>query len=201
MVQDEQLLELMAKGDQTAFEAFVHRYHSPIYQYIERLVKDSKKAEDLVQEMFIRLIKQLQQKHIPTHPKAWLYRVATNLCKDYWKSAQYRSEAPPVEELPVKNDEKASVVEIYEHQETRKEILQALKHLPETQQQIVMLRFYQDLKLKEIAEILDLPLGTVKSNLFHALKKLKNFMEDETKEAVKSEQLQEQRRRNVHVRR
>ena len=201
MLQDEQLLELMAKGDQTAFEVFVHRYHAPIYQYIERLVKDSKKAEDLVQETFIRLIKQLQQKHIPTHPKAWLYRVATNLCKDYWKSAQYRSEAPPVDELPVKKDEKASVVEIYEHQETRKEILHALSHLPESQQQIVMLRFYQDLKLKEIAEILDLPLGTVKSNLFHALKKLKNFMEDETKEAVKSEQLQEQRRRNVHVRR
>lgn len=200
MLQDEQLLEFMAKGDQTAFEVFVHRYHAPIYQYIERLVKDQKKAEDLVQEMFIRLIKQLQQKQIPTHPKAWLYRVATNLCKDYWKSAQYRSEAPPVDELPIKKDEKASVVEIYEHQETRKEILQALSHLPETQQQVVMLRFYQDLKLKEIAEILDLPLGTVKSNLFHALKKLKHFM-DETKEAIKSEQLQKQRRRNVQVRR
>ncbi|WP_096156809.1 MULTISPECIES: RNA polymerase sigma factor [Bacillus] len=201
MVQDEQLLELMAKGDQTAFEVFVHRYHAPIYQYIERLVKDSKKAEDLVQDTFIRLIKQLQQKHIPTHPKAWLYRVATNICKDYWKSAQYRSESPPADDLPIKKDEKPSVIEIYEHQETRKEILHALNHLPQTQQQIVMLRFFQDLKLKEIAEITDLPLGTVKSNLFHALKKLKHFMEDETKEAAKSEQLQEQRRRNVQVRR
>lgn len=176
MITDEQLLTQMAKGDQAAFEAFVHRYHAPIHQYIERLVKDTKKAEDLVQETFIRLIKQLQSKQIPQYPKAWLYRVASNLCKDYWRSAYYRSETTPKEELPISEDEGPSVVEIFERQETRQEVLSSLKQLPDIQQQIVILRFYQDLKLKEIADILDIPLGTVKSSLFHALKKLKDLL-------------------------
>ncbi len=188
MISDEKLLEQMADGDQAAFEAFVHRYHVAIHQYSERLLKDTKKAEDVVQETFIRLLKQLQNKQIPVYPKAWLYRVASNICKDYWRSAQYRSEDTAKDEMPVTVDQKASVIEIYEHQETRKEILNSLKNLSETQQQIVTLRFYQDMKLKEIAEILDLPLGTVKSNLFHALKKLKWVLSKEAeKEAEKNE--------------
>ncbi|MCM3618997.1 RNA polymerase sigma factor [Sutcliffiella horikoshii] len=188
MISDEKLLEQMADGDQAAFEAFVHRYHVAIYQYVERLLKDSKKAEDVVQETFIRLLKQLKNKQIPTYPKAWMYRVASNICKDYWRSAQYRSEDTAKEEMPVTVDQQASVIEIYERQETRKEILASLKNLSETQQQIVTLRFYQDMKLKEIAEILDLPLGTVKSNLFHALKRLRGVLSKEAeKEAERHE--------------
>ncbi|MFE7063325.1 RNA polymerase sigma factor [Sutcliffiella sp. NPDC057660] len=188
MISDEQLLEQMAEGNQAAFEAFVHRYHVPIHQYAERLLKDSKKAEDIVQETFIRLIKQLQMKKIPTYPKAWLYRVASNLCRDYWRSAQYRTEGTAKEEMPISVDQKASVTEIYERQETRKEVLASLNTLSDAQQQIVVLRFYQDLKLKEIAEILDIPLGTVKSNLFHALKKLKGALSKEMgKEAENNE--------------
>ncbi|ART77843.1 RNA polymerase subunit sigma-24 [Sutcliffiella horikoshii] len=202
MISDERLLEQMAEGDQAAFEAFVHRYHVPIHQYTERLLKDSKKAEDVVQETFIRLLKQLKSKQIPTYPKAWLYRVASNICKDYWRSAQYRSEDTAKEEMPVTVDQQASVIEIYERQETRKEMLASLKNLSESQQQIVTLRFYQDMKLKEIADILDLPLGTVKSNLFHALKKLKGVLSKEVeKEAANNEGTTQSRPRAVSTRR
>ncbi|MCG1021785.1 RNA polymerase sigma factor [Sutcliffiella horikoshii] len=201
MISDEQLLEQMANGDQAAFEAFVHRYHVAIHQYIERLLKDSKKAEDVVQETFIRLLKQLQNKQIPTYPKAWLYRVASNICKDYWRSAQYRSEDTAKEEMPVTVDQQASVIEIYERQETRKEILNSLKNLSETQQQVVTLRFYQDMKLKEIAEILDLPLGTVKSNLFHALKKLKGVLSQEAEKEAENNEGTQSRSRAVSTRR
>lgn len=185
----------MAKGDQAAFEAFVHRYHVPIHQYVERMLKDTKKAEDVVQETFIRLLNQLKNKQVPSYPKAWLYRVASNLCKDYWRSAQYRSEDTAKEEMPVTVDPKSSVIEIYEKQETRKEIMSSLKHLSQPQQQIVLLRFYQDMKLKEIAEIMALPLGTVKSNLFHALKKLKGVLED--KEANVNEEPTQPRTRTI----
>lgn len=202
MISDERLLEQMAEGDQAAFEAFVHRYHVPIHQYTERLLKDSKKAEDVVQETFIRLLKQLKSKQIPTYPKAWLYRVASNICKDYWRSAQYRSEDTAKEEMPVTVDQQASVIEIYERQETRKEMLASLKSLSESQQQIVTLRFYQDMKLKEIAEILNIPLGTVKSNLFHALKKLKGVLsKEEEKEAENNEGTTQSRPRAVSTRR
>ncbi|WP_078379206.1 RNA polymerase sigma factor [Sutcliffiella halmapala] len=201
MISDEQLLEQMANGDQAAFEAFIHRYHAPIHQYIERLLKDQKKAEDIVQETFIRLLKQLQQKKIPTYPKAWLYRVASNLCRDYWRSAQYRSEGTAKDEMPVTVDQQSSVIEIYERQETRKEVLASLNTLSESQQQIVTLRFYQDMKLKEIAEILDIPLGTVKSNLFHALKKLKGVLSKELEKEADNHEGTTERPRALSTRR
>ncbi|WLR61806.1 RNA polymerase sigma factor [Guptibacillus hwajinpoensis] len=79
--------------------------------------------------------------------------------------------------IPDQADREPSVVELFERQESRVEFLKQLDTLSETQREIVYLRFYQELKYQEIAEALELPLGTVKSNLFHALKKLKASIE------------------------
>ncbi|PWA10028.1 RNA polymerase sigma factor [Pueribacillus theae] len=173
---DEELLEQMANGNQAAFEALIHRYHSPLFSYLERKLHDPQKAEDFTQETFLKLIRQLKAKKQPNNLKPWLYQVATNLCRDYWKSAFFRSEKQELDRIPEPKDSKTSIIEIYEKQEERKEILASLSQLSETQKEIVLLRFYQDLKYKEIAAALDLPIGTVKSNLFHALKKLKTSL-------------------------
>lgn len=172
MVSDEELLKLMERGDQLAFEAFVRRYHGPLLGFLERLLHNRQKAEDLVQETFLRLIRQLSQDKPPSHIKAWLYRVAHNLCRDYWRSTGYRTDSIAVREPPERSDENAGVVELYERQETRKEIIAALDRLPEVQREVVVLRFFQDMKLQEIAEVLELPLGTVKGHLYQGLKKL-----------------------------
>ncbi|WP_273853367.1 RNA polymerase sigma factor [Guptibacillus spartinae] len=170
---DEELVTAMARGNQAAFEAFVHRYHAPLLGYLERMLRDRKKAEDVVQETFLKLIKQLKSKKIPEKIKPWLYQVATNQCRDYWKSAGFKSEKQILDFIPDQPDQEPSVVELFERQESRVEFLKKLDTLSETQREIVYLRFYQELKYQEIAETLELPLGTVKSNLFHALKKLK----------------------------
>lgn len=172
MLTDEQLLVLMERGDQLAFEAFVRRYHGPLYGFLERLLHDRQKAEDLVQETFLRLLRQLRQDKPPDHAKAWLYRVAHNLCRDYWRSTGYRTDSIVARELPERPDEAAEVVELYERQETRRELISALEQLPQSQREIVMLRFFQDMKLQEISQVLEMPLGTVKGHLYQALKKL-----------------------------
>lgn len=175
LLTDEQLVQAMAMGDQAAFEAIVHRYHGPLLGYVERLLKHHEKAEDFVQETFLRLIHQLQSGKPPHHVRAWLYRVAGNLCKDYWKSLRYRyeSQSESIEEVE-QQDRRPSVVEIYERQETRKEIMASLDELTETQRQIVILRFYQDFKLQEIAEVMDMTLSNTKTHLYGALRKLKS---------------------------
>ncbi len=170
---DEELVLAMARGNQAAFEAFVHRYHGPLLGYLERMLRDRKKAEDVVQDTFLKLIKQLKSNKIPEKIKPWLYQVATNQCRDYWKSAGFKSEKQILDYIPDQPDKEPSVVELFERQESRVEFLKKLDTLSETQREIVYLRFYQELKYQEIAETLELPLGTVKSNLFHALKKLK----------------------------
>ncbi|MBP1994951.1 RNA polymerase sigma factor [Paenibacillus eucommiae] len=173
MITDEQLVQAMAHGDQAAFEAFVYRYHSPLLGYLERQLQDSGKAEELVQELFIRLIRQLRSDKIPPQIRPWLYHVALNLCRDYWRSGGYRTERSTSDELLEQRDAHPTVVEIYERQETRQEIIRTLQKLPEMQRDIIILRFYQDLMLQEIADVLDLSLSTVKTNLYTALKKLK----------------------------
>ncbi|MYL61784.1 sigma-70 family RNA polymerase sigma factor [Bacillus hwajinpoensis] len=170
---DEELVLAMTRGNQAAFEAFVHRYHGPLLGYLERMLRDRKKAEDVVQDTFLKLIKQLKSNKIPEKIKPWLYQVATNQCRDYWKSAGFKSEKQILDYIPDQPDKEPSVVELFERQESRVEFLKKLDTLSETQREIVYLRFYQELKYQEIAETLELPLGTVKSNLFHALKKLK----------------------------
>lgn len=171
---DEMLVQRMAEGDQAAFEALIHRYHGPLLGYLERHLQHREKAEDLVQETFLRLIRQLQKAKIPEQIRPWLYKVALNLCRDYWKSMSYRDDQQASTEPVERKDEGPSVIEIFERQETRKEILLSLDELGEVQKEIVILRFYQELKLQEIADIIDMPLSTVKTNLYQGLKKLRS---------------------------
>ncbi|MNI77070.1 RNA polymerase sigma factor SigV [compost metagenome] len=98
--------------------------------------------------------------------------MAHNLCRDYWRSASYRTDSIATRELPDRADTDAEVVELYERQETKRELISALDHLPEVQREVVMLRFFQDMKLQEISQVLEVPLGTVKGHLYQALKKL-----------------------------
>lgn len=174
---DEELVAAMASGDQAAFEAFVHRYHGAILGYLERMLRNTEKAEDLTQETFVRLIRQLKQKKIPDQIRPWMYRVASNLCKDYWKSVAYRQEKQTVAELPEQADDRPTVLEIYERQETRKEILNSLEEISEIQKEIIILRFFQDMKLQDIADALEMTLSAVKTNLYNGLRKLKQRLE------------------------
>lgn len=191
---DEQLVRAMARGEQAAFEAFIHRYHAPLLGFVERMLRgDPQKAEDFVQETFVRLIRQLQKGRIPENIRSWLYRVAANLCKDYWKSSGYRAEKQAVDSGQWEGrDERASVLDICERQETRRELLHALNHLSDAQRQIVILRFYQDLKLQEIADIMDMTLSATKSSLYNGLKKLKRVLENQKRREQKEEEAHEQ---------
>lgn len=171
---DEELLQGMARGDQACFEALIHRYHAPLSGYLQRQLKDTGRAEDIVQETFLKLIRQLQDNRIPGNVQAWLYRVASNLCRDYWKSAAYQTDKNRFGEPPERRDDRPSVVELTERQETRREIMESLEELPKAQKEVVMLRFYQDLKLQDIADILQIPLGSVKTHLYKGLRTLKS---------------------------
>lgn len=178
MISDKALMQAITKGDQTAFESFIHRYHTPILSYLERLLNDREKAEDLVQETFLRLLRQLRDRSIPDHISAWLHQVAGNLCRDYWKSAGYHRERPVLEQLPEQKDGQVQPMELCERRETRREMIMLLNELPETQRGIVIMRFYNELKLQEIADVMGCPIGTVKSRLFHAMRFLKSRMQE-----------------------
>lgn len=179
MVSDEELVEQIAAGNAGSMEALVYRYHKPIYVYLQRMLNDSSLAEDLAQECFIRLYQSIQAGRIPTRFRPWIYRIATNLCKDVWKSSAYRREIlSETEQLSFHSDDQ-TVSSILERQWKREAVIRALSRLTEEEREVIILRFYHELKLDEIAEALEQPLGSVKTRLYRTFKKLAELLRSE----------------------
>lgn len=206
MISDERLVDKMAEGDEAAFETLVRRYHAPIQIYAERMLRDRKRAEDVAQETFLRLIKQVQSGKPPVQLKPWLYRVAGNQCRDWFRRSSVKLEqtidfiGDYVE--TAHNPHTSSVLHLVEHQETQKELLQTLEELTDSQREIVILRFYHDLKLEEIAVTTGFTLSAVKSHLYAGLKSLRKRMIRATQqknEYIHQETEKKRKERRSHV--
>ncbi|MDI3256935.1 MAG: sigma-70 family RNA polymerase sigma factor [Kyrpidia sp.] len=178
MQSDEELARAFAGGSVTAFEALVYRYHRPLLAYVQRLLGREQPAEDLVQETFFRFVRQVREGRVPDRIRPWLYRVAGNLCRDYWKAAERRCDRGLPEGWGERHGERPTVADIYERLETRQQIRSALDELPDVQRRMVVLRFYHDFTYQEIADVLEMPVGTVKAYLFKALRRLRDTLEN-----------------------
>ena len=86
MVSDEELARQLQLGNDVAFETLVHRYHGPIFWLHLSSTSESSEVEDLVQKTFIQVYTRIALYEFPRPFKPWLYRIALNLCRDYWKS-------------------------------------------------------------------------------------------------------------------
>jgi RNA polymerase sigma factor (sigma-70 family) len=171
-MKDEDLIGLYQQGDEAAMEAIIYRYHAPIQSYIYRLTNHQMTAEELTQECFIKICVSLKSHSMPTLFRPWIYRIATNLCKDLWRKSSYRSEVLTEQDKLIGFAEGETVSSIMEKQWEREAVIQALNVLTEENREIIVLRFYEDLKLEEIAEIIEMPVNTVKSRLYKSLKQL-----------------------------
>ena len=176
---DEQLMRAVMAGDQVALAALVARHHASLLGYLYRLVGgDRQLSEDLVQETLLHVLR--QRTYQPGRPfKPWLYMIATNLARDYFKSAavrQCRREGDEEEVLLHLEDSEPGPEERALAAEQGGEVRAALAQLGEEYRVVVVLRFYQGFSLQEIAETLHLPLGTVKSRLSVGVHRLQTIL-------------------------
>ncbi|GGP10771.1 RNA polymerase sigma factor [Oceanobacillus neutriphilus] len=176
---DEQYMEELASGNDSAFDSLVFRYHKPLFGYLYRLLHDEKQVEDVVQETFLKIYQEGKRGFIPKQFKPWMYKIATNCCKDYWKKASTKREfaTKDLYENP------SQIYHIIDHQIERKWMMESLNQLSLDYRTALYLRFYQDLKYEEIAMTLDIPLNTVKTRISRGLNQLeKILLENEGKE-------------------
>jgi RNA polymerase sigma-70 factor (ECF subfamily) len=176
---DEQLMAAVMAGDQVALAALVTRHHAPLLGYLYRLVGgDRQLSEDLVQETLLHVLR--QRTYQATRPfKPWLYMIATNLARDYFKSAAVRQRW-------LSGDEEEALLHLYDSApgpeeralaaEQGSEVRAALAQLREEYRVVLLLRFYQGFSLQEIAETLHIPLGTVKSRLSVGVHRLRSLL-------------------------
>jgi RNA polymerase sigma-70 factor (ECF subfamily) len=191
---DEQLLlRYRSQGDRQAFSELVHRYERELYSYLRRYLGDGTLAEDAFQATFLQVHLKCEQFEEGRKFRPWLYTIATHQAID----AQRRTKRHRMVSLDRRNaeenqDDLGTLMELlvsketgpvsqFEADERRDWIRHAVSQLPETLHSAVSLIYYQGLKYREAADVLGVPVGTVKSRLHSAILKLNEAWESDQK--------------------
>ncbi len=171
MERDRQLIDAVLAGNVEAFDEIVKSYQRPIYYLSLRMLKNQENADEVTQKTFLKAYRALGGFQFKSSLKTWLSAIALNLCRtELMRPRREVVELP--EHLP---DASSDDVREAEEQNHRKYLLeQALEELPPRQKEVVMLRIYQELPFKEIAQALESTESAVKVNFHHAMKSLKD---------------------------
>jgi RNA polymerase sigma-70 factor (ECF subfamily) len=172
---DQQLVARVQKGDSRAFDMLVLKYQHRIFGLISRYVHDPDEVQDVAQEAFIKAYRALPRFRGDSAFYTWLYRIAINTAKNYLVS---RSRRPPGSDIEVEDAEYFANGEALHEIETPENALfgaelkavveRAIRDLPEDLRTAVTLREFDGLSYEDIADIMDCPVGTVRSRIFRA---------------------------------
>jgi RNA polymerase sigma-70 factor (ECF subfamily) len=181
---DEDLMVRFCRGQAEAFGLLVRRYERELYGYLRRYLGDGNLAEDVFQNTFLQLYVKSGQYETGRPVRPWLYTIATHQAIDALRR-NGRHQAISLEQTPSQPGEGElsslldmlecrgpSPVESASAQERREQVKASVDLLPDFLRQVLILAYYQGLKYREIADILEIPVGTVKSRLHAALVKL-----------------------------
>ena len=176
------LLEKVQQGDLEAYGLIIQDYQKSVFNVCYRVLGNKQEAEDLTQEAFIRAYRQINRFDTSRPFGPWVRTLAANLCYNHLKKA--RPVQAPLEDERHQlhsslSDNPEAVLEI--NQEHRS-LYEALWKLPEIQRVSLELRHFQDLSYQEMAEVLNLPLNTVRSHLYRARQKLADLLEEKKNE-------------------
>lgn len=179
-VSDERLLSDFLSGDQAAFASLVERYSTDVFQFVCRFIRNPALAEDVVQETFLQVY-QSAGSFDPTRSfRPWLFTIAANKARDQLRSRSRKREvslthgsaSDDSEEssfLDFMSDDDATPSEAVEQGERRAAVRKVVSHMPDNLREVLILGYFHRFPYKEISEILDVPLGTVKSRLHAAV--------------------------------
>lgn len=177
------IINAVLDGDVNAYELLVKEYEKNVYNLALRMTGNSEDAYDMSQEAFIKAYNSLSSFRGDSKFSVWLYRIVSNVCLDFLRSRNRKATVS----LSVENDEgeeveldiadeNSSPQALLDRSLTRDAVRRGLQALPPDHREILLLREIQGLSYDEIAETLDLEVGTVKSRIFRARKKLCAFL-------------------------
>jgi RNA polymerase sigma-70 factor (ECF subfamily) len=168
----------MYRDDLAAFESFFERHRGPIHRAAFALTGDHQLAEEVLQETFVRAYQHRRTLRTDLSPLPWLHRVALNLCFDALSRRRLPTAAPSPEDLAI-HDQSESPAERAERHELRALVREGILAMPEKHRMVLVLFYLDRRSLPEIAELLDVNLGTVKSRLHYALRGLRAHLESD----------------------
>ena len=183
---DEVLLAAYREGDSAAFEMLLGRYRGPIFNFLLRSARDRGRAEELYQDVWMRVIERCDEFRGDAKFSTWLYTIARNLCIDHQRKMKFRGhaslDAPPLRSGEPLGERVSSFGPSTEQLAVGRlvgaRIAHAVESLPEEQREVFLLRQLQGLAFKEIAEVVGVPANTVKSRMRYALERLQHTLSD-----------------------
>ena len=176
---DSKLVENFRNGDIEAFNRLVERWQQRIHRFAYRYFASHDEASEITQKTFIKVYKKLNTLEDTDKFSSWIYRIANNLCLDETKRAGRRKSQPmdALPQHPISEDLLANPDQQVQQNDLESILQLALKQIPAEQRIVVIMKEYEGLKFREIADILDEPENTVKSRLYYGLKKLRTLFE------------------------
>jgi RNA polymerase sigma-70 factor (ECF subfamily) len=182
LVLDNELVKLFQAGDETALESLLSRYKEKIYTTIFYLVKDRHLAEDLFQEVFIKIIDKLRSKNYNDEGKFlhWALRISHNLCVDYFRKEKRNNTTSGdsnnlFEMLEISSDAADTK---FVNGQVHEKVRVMLDKLPEEQREVIILRHFADLSFKEIAELTNTSINTSLGRMRYGLINLRKMIEE-----------------------
>jgi RNA polymerase sigma-70 factor (ECF subfamily) len=172
---DEELLREVQAGDTDSLGVLVTRWERPLFRFVYRLLPRRDDARDICQETFLRILKKSHRFRKGSRFSTWMYQIALNLCRDQarrtkrWSRVIADTPSLPDRAAGPLAPESADPARTAERREMASAVLSALDRLPVEQREVVVLKEFEGLKFREIAEILGCPESTVKSRMYYGL--------------------------------
>ena len=170
---DENLVKLIFLNNEKAFEELLRRYENQLYMFCVIVLKEKSEAEDIVQETFLRFYKSLESIDPEKNIKAFLFRIAKNLCIDF-----LRKKKPVYTDNLQEISDSSHPLNLICRTLDQKILYNALKKLPDIQKEAIILKYKADMKYSEIARVLNKSESAVESILVRAKKKLKENLKE-----------------------
>lgn len=177
---DEKLMLTLSKGDKRAFDELYKRYSKPLKGYFMRMLwKNESKSEDFVHDLFVKIIHNPESFDANRSFKTWLYSVACNMCKNEYKKQEVRKgTSTGIDQFYSISDKGVDVLNEVQMSHFGSQFEKSMDELKSEHQEVFSLRHMDGLSIKEIAEVLEINEGTVKSRLFYATKQLADKLKE-----------------------
>lgn len=165
---DEKLMSFLSKGEESAFNELYARYGKRILYFMYKMLQqDEAKAHDLTQDIFIKVIEAVDSFDTSRNFKTWIFTIAANHCKNY-----FRQNNKLINDSQLAGGPSVVMEDLHDKAMLKNSLETEISKLKSPYKETFLLRYSQDLKMKEIAEIMNCPLGTIKSRINHATKEL-----------------------------
>lgn len=165
-------MQQLAANDRDAFSEIYRRYGNRMYGYFYRMLgQHTAKAEDFCQELFLKILEKRKQFDLNANLKTWIYTIAANMVKNEYRRLGRRPQLVPLDQLSLGAPMEGGGIEL-DRKIFTQQLDKAIQQLEEPHRSCFVLRYQEELSIKEISEVVGCPEGTVKSRIHYALRKL-----------------------------